>query len=295
MAPRPPAVSPPPEAATASPTIDGGVARRKPRKASGEYSTNPNTMRVRARNARLTPYQRGVEAAKANDLKAVSLAWKERIDTETYQMSSESRRKLILEEVEKKVMERRRQKKIDADSKIHALNQAMCPNDANPAPRTGIIPRAAQPVPHMAPPGYIHFPAQPIPELMKVNKPPLFDPNRQLRADPSANPIGDNERVEPHPSSLTNAMDGNRDTATRSPLSNTRDDPNVSAAHDTRDVEVAKLRDELQAIHAKLDALLQAQLNTPRRKAQTAISDKHNADVEESGYTADEEDDRIDP
>lgn len=72
-----------------------------------EYSTNPNTIRARRRKARLSPYSKEVEQAKASDSKAVTRAWKQHVETDTYKMSSEDERKSILENVEKEVMDRR--------------------------------------------------------------------------------------------------------------------------------------------------------------------------------------------
>ncbi|KAK8068391.1 hypothetical protein PG996_007503 [Apiospora saccharicola] len=83
-----------------------------------EYSTNPNTIRARRRKARLSPFSKEVEQAKASDSKAVTRAWKQRVETDTYKMSSEDERKSILENVENEVMDRRRQKGLDADTKI---------------------------------------------------------------------------------------------------------------------------------------------------------------------------------
>jgi hypothetical protein len=72
-----------------------------------EYSTNPNTVRARKRKAALSDYQREVEQAKASDAKAVTRAWKLRLLTDTYKMSSDGERKMILANVEAEVMDRR--------------------------------------------------------------------------------------------------------------------------------------------------------------------------------------------
>ncbi|KAI0010838.1 hypothetical protein F4779DRAFT_276432 [Xylariaceae sp. FL0662B] len=109
------------------------------RKAPWEYSTNRNTIRARARKSRLTPYQREVEQAKASDQKAVTRAWKMRVETETFKMANEDDRKLILDNVEKEVMDRRRQKGLDADTKIARFMQRMMhgaahPNGKSPSP-----------------------------------------------------------------------------------------------------------------------------------------------------------------
>ncbi|KAI0545574.1 hypothetical protein F4679DRAFT_457557 [Xylaria curta] len=144
------------------------------RKAAHEYSTNPNTIRVRERNASLSPYQLAVERAKSNDMKAVASAWKERIDSESFQASSEEARRMILENVEKAVMDRRRRKKIDASSKISKLNEELkasggeVPRVENEAASTAATP--AGPQPPMAPPGYIAFPTKPMHDLMDYTK-----------------------------------------------------------------------------------------------------------------------------
>ncbi|TGJ79253.1 hypothetical protein E0Z10_g9514 [Xylaria hypoxylon] len=157
-------------AAALSASGNGGPSRRKA-KAPHEYSTNPSTLRVRRRNATLTPYRREVERAKSNDLKAVSAAWKERVKTETYLAAPEHKKKKILEEVEKEVMDRRRRRKIDTDSKISFLNQKYKPDETVPAPRSGlVVNKVANPMPEMAPPGYVPFPTQLIPDLMAVPK-----------------------------------------------------------------------------------------------------------------------------
>ncbi|KAK8074164.1 hypothetical protein PG994_005063 [Apiospora phragmitis] len=97
-----------------------------------EYSTNPNTIRARRRKARLSPYSKEVEQAKASDSKAVTRAWKQRVDTDRYKMSSEDDRKTILENVEKEVMDRRREKGLDADTKISRFMHRMHSNGPSP-------------------------------------------------------------------------------------------------------------------------------------------------------------------
>ncbi|KAI1744708.1 hypothetical protein F4680DRAFT_233698 [Xylaria scruposa] len=166
---------------TPAPTPAPTPARNKrKRKAAHEYSTNPNTIRVRERNASLSPYQLAVERAKSNDMKAVASAWKDRINTESYQASSEEARRKILEDVEKTVMDRRRRKKIDFSSKISKLNEelgvdggeAVVPRVDNEAASTSAAAAAttAGPQPPMAPPGYIAFPIKPIHDLMDYTK-----------------------------------------------------------------------------------------------------------------------------
>ncbi|KAK8070554.1 hypothetical protein PG997_010757 [Apiospora hydei] len=99
-----------------------------------EYSTNPNTIRARRRKARLSPYSKEVEQAKASDSKAVTRAWKQRVETDTYKMSSEDERKTILENVEKEVMDRRdrRQKGLDSETKIGRFMHRMHNNGHSP-------------------------------------------------------------------------------------------------------------------------------------------------------------------
>lgn len=93
------------------------------RKAPWEYSTNKNTVRSRVRKSRLTEYQREVEQAKASDSKAVSRAWKIRADTDTYKMATAKDKQMILEKVEREVMERRRHRGLDSDTKISRFMQ----------------------------------------------------------------------------------------------------------------------------------------------------------------------------
>ncbi|CAJ2503357.1 Uu.00g107510.m01.CDS01 [Anthostomella pinea] len=126
------------------------------RKASWEYSKNKNTIRARARNSRLSEYQRTVEQAKAADSKAVTRAWKARTDTETFKMANENKRNFILGDVEKDVMDRRRRQKIDANSKIARFMERY----AVPPPQQG---QQRAPIAIMAPPGFSSF-AQPSSE-----------------------------------------------------------------------------------------------------------------------------------
>ncbi|KAK7917527.1 hypothetical protein PG985_011135 [Apiospora marii] len=118
-----------------------------------EYSTNPNTIRARRRKARLSPFSKEVEQAKASDSKAVTRAWKQHADTDTYKMSSEDERKSILENVEKEVMDRRRQKGLDADTKIGRFMNRMHSNGPSPVDPSlnGIHspPTPMQPIAHM--------------------------------------------------------------------------------------------------------------------------------------------------
>ncbi|KAI0975653.1 hypothetical protein F4678DRAFT_483897 [Xylaria arbuscula] len=138
---------------------NGGRATQK-QKAPHEYSQNPNTMRVRQRNARLSPYQRALEQAKANDHKAVAAAWKERANTESFQEASEDEKGIILKSIEKAVLDRRRLKGIDADSKKAALDRGLRPRENTPVQassavhnnRTGTVGTALMP-PYTVMPG----------------------------------------------------------------------------------------------------------------------------------------------
>lgn len=166
----PPATTSPAPPATSQAAISG-VSGRKARKEPHEYSTNPNTIRVRNRNAKLSAYRLAVERAQSNDLKAVTVAWKERCETESFIMADEATRKQILEDVEKEIMERRRRKKIDARSKITALNERIQPSEEPAAAVAGPSnpdPQSLRPLSTMAPPGYVPFPVKPIADLWDI-------------------------------------------------------------------------------------------------------------------------------
>ncbi|RWA04028.1 hypothetical protein EKO27_g11075 [Xylaria grammica] len=174
----------------AAPGTSGNAGPSRKTKAPHEYSTNPNTLRVRQRNARLTPYRRDVERARSNDLKAVSGAWKERMKTETFQAAPASQKKKILDNLEKEVMDRRRRKKIDAASKIFSLNQKYRPDEAALTPRSGHVSNtAAKSVSRMAPPGYIPYPTQPIPDLMEMPKNEASPPASLTTVAPAPGPV----------------------------------------------------------------------------------------------------------
>ncbi|KAI1809699.1 hypothetical protein GGS20DRAFT_570760 [Poronia punctata] len=142
---------------------------RKLKKPASEYSTNPNTMRVRQRNANLTPYRAAVERARSNDLKAVSAAWRNRSETESFRSADEETKKKMLAETEKEVMDRRRRRGIDADSRIRHLNSRILPDSSSSSAVVGTVDENTFPL--MAPPGYKPFPAKPIPELWEIKKP----------------------------------------------------------------------------------------------------------------------------
>ncbi|KAK5626727.1 hypothetical protein RRF57_002442 [Xylaria bambusicola] len=109
--------------ASLPPSGNKGTAPSRRAKAPNEYSTNPNTVRARRRLSNLPPYQRAVERARQNDTKAVQVPWKRLAESPSFQAASQTDKERILEEVKKEVMDRRRGKRIDAESKIAVLNQ----------------------------------------------------------------------------------------------------------------------------------------------------------------------------
>ncbi|KAI1343281.1 hypothetical protein F5Y15DRAFT_229731 [Xylariaceae sp. FL0016] len=115
-----------------------------PRKSPWEYSTNKHTLRVRKRQNRLSDFQRALEQSKASDSKAVSRAWKIRAKTETFKNATEAERRAMLNEVEKEVNERRRERGIDYESKMNFFKQR---SKQSVKPPSG-------PIPDMAPPNY---------------------------------------------------------------------------------------------------------------------------------------------
>ncbi|XXG98826.1 hypothetical protein Hte_005156 [Hypoxylon texense] len=86
-----------------------------------EYSSNPNTMRVRARKARLTDYQRELEQSKAADSKAVTRAWKIRANEDTFKMAdlllSNRQERLSAEAAHKKAKEDAKKKEEEVKTK----------------------------------------------------------------------------------------------------------------------------------------------------------------------------------
>ncbi|KAI1407917.1 hypothetical protein F5Y13DRAFT_205594 [Hypoxylon sp. FL1857] len=141
------------------------LPKTTPRKKEWEYSTNKNTIRARQRKARLNPYQRETEQAKAADHKSVTRALKIHSNTDTFKMATDDERKMLLESIKQEVMEQRKKKGIDAESKerqfiarqkasINGLGSPPTPDSlaSYPTmPSAGVGPAIAAPVPV---PGY---------------------------------------------------------------------------------------------------------------------------------------------
>jgi hypothetical protein len=115
-------------------------------------------------------------------MKAVGAAWKDRSMTETFRGATAAGKKRILEAVEKEVMEKRSRKKIDANSKIKALNQRIQPGSDAVYPASTNIASNLAPIPPMAPPGYVPFPAAPIEGLMRTSRRPYGRPDPKVVA-----------------------------------------------------------------------------------------------------------------
>ncbi|KAH9905481.1 hypothetical protein F4778DRAFT_779816 [Xylariomycetidae sp. FL2044] len=136
-----------------------------PVKAPDKYSTNPNTLRARARRERLPPSQRLLETAKNADQRAVSRAWKMRVESSDYQRASEEDRAIMLQEAEKEVLDRRHLRGIDVESKMGRFYQEeQSKADQGPAP-------------HMAAPGYSAFLDEPQPQPQSANSAANMLPN----------------------------------------------------------------------------------------------------------------------
>ncbi|KAF3000614.1 hypothetical protein E8E14_002282 [Neopestalotiopsis sp. 37M] len=91
-----------------------------PRKKPEEYSTNHNTMRARARKARLDPYTRELEAAQASDSKAITRQLTTVTCQKEYQEASPEVREEMLQQAEKEVMARRG---LDTDTKMERFRR----------------------------------------------------------------------------------------------------------------------------------------------------------------------------
>ncbi|KAI1841441.1 hypothetical protein JX266_012370 [Neoarthrinium moseri] len=147
-----------------------GKVMKKP----GEYSKNPNTIRARARKARLTPFRREIEQAKASDSKAITRAWKIRTETEAYKMASAGDRKAILEKVEHDVMQRRREKGYDAETKINRfLQQHGSDIDSSAAPSTPTMDSHFDQRINMGTPASQGYPMQPMAPMAPMQGVPL--------------------------------------------------------------------------------------------------------------------------
>ncbi|KAI1391744.1 uncharacterized protein F4822DRAFT_104431 [Hypoxylon trugodes] len=119
--------------------------QRKPRKNPSEYSTNPNTQRARIRKAGLSEYQRQLEQAKASDSKAVTRAWKIRAETNAFKVATKDQQEAVLESVEQEVLERRRQKGLDAGTKMSRFMEKVgSSNNGNAVASPGSAPLASQ-------------------------------------------------------------------------------------------------------------------------------------------------------
>ncbi|KAI1189196.1 hypothetical protein F5B17DRAFT_392302 [Nemania serpens] len=149
-----------------------------------------------------------VDHARSNDLKAVSTAWRNRVETESFQAASEVEKQRILEDVEREVMERRRAQGIDMDSKVAALNRSLGlgegvganvlssgsggggwgANGYGYGSGSGSGPGS---VPTMARPGYVAFPTAPIANFTKT--PQVASPvlEEESRSSPATLRAGD--------------------------------------------------------------------------------------------------------
>ncbi|ETS81671.1 hypothetical protein PFICI_06673 [Pestalotiopsis fici W106-1] len=106
------------------------------RKKPEEYSTNPNTVRARARKAKLDPYTREMEQANASDTKAIARAWTIITNQQDYKDAPKEVREKMLQQAEKEVMERRRRRGLDKDSKIERFLKLNATDVVNDTPST---------------------------------------------------------------------------------------------------------------------------------------------------------------
>ncbi|KAI1212140.1 uncharacterized protein F4807DRAFT_388654, partial [Annulohypoxylon truncatum] len=90
----------------------------KKRKQPWEYSTNRNTIRARRRRDNLPEEQLVAEDGKLFDTKAITRVWGITSSTQEYKMASEEEKKKLLAADENMVMERRRSKGQDVESKM---------------------------------------------------------------------------------------------------------------------------------------------------------------------------------
>ncbi|KAI5860961.1 hypothetical protein GGS23DRAFT_598848 [Durotheca rogersii] len=118
---------------------------RWPEKEARVYSTNKHTVRARKRAAGLPQLQRELELAKSADSRAVIRAWKLKTDTEAFQMASQADKSKVLEQVEKEVLQRRRLRGIDQETRLsrYMKRHHLTGDDSVPKPPS---PRPASPV-----------------------------------------------------------------------------------------------------------------------------------------------------
>ncbi|KAJ8119317.1 hypothetical protein ONZ43_g3708 [Nemania bipapillata] len=138
------------------------VSSDRQRNDHNKYSKNPNTVRVRQRNAKLTPIQLAVERAKANDSKAVNAAWKHCKATDAFLAASDEAKKNMLKQAQDEVMARRRNRGIDYDSRIAAITHGLASGEnASSLPANLDVGNMSNPQPVMAAHGYLQFHARP--------------------------------------------------------------------------------------------------------------------------------------
>lgn len=113
-------------------------------KADWDYSQNPNTVRARARTARLSEYERKRENAKANDQKAIKRVQNVESNKQSFRDASEAEQALILERAKDTIMTTRREKGIDFASTMRRFEesqnqqQSQSPTEApSPSPNQG--------------------------------------------------------------------------------------------------------------------------------------------------------------
>ncbi|KAI0153032.1 hypothetical protein GGR57DRAFT_513284 [Xylariaceae sp. FL1272] len=183
---------------------------RKFAKKPGEYSTNTHTQRVRVRNAGITPYQRAVEQARSADLKAVAEKWRFYANTDRYKDLDRKTRAQWLDDIEKDVLDARRKRGLDYDSKISQLNRLARPEDyadfVNPgAQMIGGPPPKADPADR---PGKSGENVAPIEDLMTAKAPlrlTISDPTAFGSINDMSHPAPGNpsvHRSHPPPNSL---------------------------------------------------------------------------------------------
>ncbi|KAJ9131746.1 hypothetical protein NKR23_g11586 [Pleurostoma richardsiae] len=112
-------------------------------KASEEYSTNPNTMRARARKQKLQGEAKIQDAARTADYKAMLYARNSIREKPEYKAASDMAKQAMLEEAMRETMEKRRLKGQDTMSKMaayHAGQYQYRAANKGPATRVPIMP-----------------------------------------------------------------------------------------------------------------------------------------------------------